>query len=62
VAYLTDTSCRLTQVEPATPAVVGVDFSFRDWCKGVKAAGRPYVSEAYQTALLGHPWWWWLRP
>jgi len=53
--FLTDTDCRLTNVEPATPAIVGVDFSFRDWCKGVKATGRPYVSEAYRTAIVGTP-------
>jgi diguanylate cyclase (GGDEF)-like protein len=53
-AFVTDTTCRLTQIEPANPAVVGVDFSFRDWCKGARATGRAYVSEAYQTAILGH--------
>lgn len=53
--FLTDTNCRLTNVEPATPAIVDVDFSFRDWCRGVKATGRPYVSEAYQTAIAGTP-------
>ena len=53
--FLTDTGCRLTNVEPATPAIVGVDFSFRDWCKGVNATGRPYVSEAYRTAIAGNP-------
>jgi diguanylate cyclase (GGDEF)-like protein/PAS domain S-box-containing protein len=54
-AFLTDTTCRLTQVSPATPAIVGVDFSYRDWCRGVVATGGPYVSTAYRTAILGHP-------
>jgi len=53
--FLTDTGCRLTQVEPPTPAIVGRDFSFRDWCAGVHATDRIYVSEAYETAILGHP-------
>jgi len=53
--FLTDTSCRLTHVEPATPEIVGVDFSSRDWCKGVKSTGRPYISEAYRTAISGQP-------
>ena len=52
-AFLTDASCRLTHVEPATPEIIGADFSFRDWCTGVKATGRPYISEAYRTAISG---------
>jgi len=51
--FLTDTSCRLTQVEPATPEIIGMDFSFRDWCSGVKSTDRPYISEAYRTAISG---------
>ncbi|MEJ7764955.1 MAG: ATP-binding protein, partial [Acidimicrobiales bacterium] len=54
-AFLTDVDCRLTQVVPATPAIVGVDFSFRDWCRGVRTTDQPYVSEAYRTAILGEP-------
>jgi len=33
-AFLTDTECRLTNVHPTTPEIVGVDFAFRDWCRG----------------------------
>jgi len=51
--FLTDTSCRPTQVEPATPAIVGADFSHQDWCRGVKASSLPYVSEAHETEILG---------
>ncbi len=54
-AFVTDVSCRLTQVDPLTPEIVGVDFSFRDWCRGVTTTGRPYVSEAYRTAVAGQP-------
>ncbi|MDQ6726678.1 MAG: response regulator [Actinomycetota bacterium] len=53
--FLTDTNCRLTQVEPPTPTIVGSDFSFRDWCQGVRATGGPYVSEAYRSAIAGNP-------
>jgi len=52
--FLTDLDCRLTQVEPATPTIVGSDFSFRDWCQGVRATGGPYVSEAYRSAIAGN--------
>jgi PAS domain S-box-containing protein len=54
-AFLTDVNCRLTHSRPATPAIVGDDFSRRDWCKGVTASGSTYLSEAYRTALTGHP-------
>ena len=54
-AFVTDLSCRLTNLMPASPGTVGKDFSFRDWCKGVVATDRPYVSDAYKTAALGHP-------
>jgi len=53
--FITDTSCRLVQIEPADPGIVGVDLSTRDWCAGVKAPGQPYVSEAFETTVAGHP-------
>jgi len=53
--FLTDTACRLTQVEPPTPEIVGKDFAFRDWCAGVRATNRTYVSSAYESAIAGHP-------
>jgi two-component system sensor histidine kinase/response regulator len=55
VVGLTDVSGRLTSVVPATPTIVGRDFSSRDWYKGLTASGRPYLSEAYQAASVGHP-------
>lgn len=33
---------------PSLPDVVGKDFSFRDWYKGVSRDWRPYVSNIYQ--------------
>ena len=54
-AFLTDLSGRLTDVVPPTPEIVGKDFSFRDWYKGISSTGRPYVSEAYETQIAGRP-------
>ncbi|MGI8792600.1 MAG: response regulator, partial [Acidimicrobiales bacterium] len=56
-AFVTDLAGRLTQVVPTTPEIVGGDFSFRDWYRGltVSSGAKPYVSEAYKTAIAGHP-------
>jgi len=51
--FATDASGRLTAVEPSTPEIVGKDFSYRDWYTGATTAHRPYVSEAYTTAIRG---------
>ncbi len=53
--FLTDIRGTLTHLEPALPSVVGRNFAFRDWYRSLAAAGGPYVSRAYQTALPGHP-------
>jgi C4-dicarboxylate-specific signal transduction histidine kinase len=49
VTFATAPGGRLLDIVPRTPSIVGRDFSFRDWYKGVTASGRPYVSEAYET-------------
>jgi PAS domain S-box-containing protein len=54
-AFNSDLSGTLTTVEPPSPNVVGVNFAYRDWYKGLASSGGPYVSPAYQTALTGHP-------
>ncbi|HZA83793.1 MAG TPA: ATP-binding protein [Actinomycetes bacterium] len=54
VAFATEPDGRLVGIVPHTPSIVGRDFSFRDWYRGVTASNRPYVSEAYQTAAAGH--------
>jgi PAS domain S-box-containing protein len=54
VAFLADRTGHLIDILPATPTIVGQDFSYRDWFKGVTRTGKPYVSEAYQTAATGH--------
>jgi len=52
-AFVTDLDGTLTDVQPPTPAIVGRNFAFRDWYTGLTASGGPYVSTAYQTAVLG---------
>ncbi|HEV3399484.1 MAG TPA: cache domain-containing protein, partial [Actinomycetes bacterium] len=54
VTFATEPSGRLLDIVPDTPSIVGRDFSFQDWYKGVTATGQPYVSEAYETAATGH--------
>ena len=54
-AFIARTDGRLIEIVPSTPAIVGKDFSFRDWYRGVTTTGRTYVSEAYKTQATGHP-------
>ncbi len=52
-SFIARTDGRLVDIVPATPAIVGKDFRFRDWYRGVMATGRTYVSEAYKTQATG---------
>jgi hypothetical protein len=54
IAFVTDPDGRLVGIVPDTPSILGKDFSYRDWYKGVTSTSRPYVSEAYETAATGH--------
>jgi len=54
-AFVTDLTGHLTGVVPATPEIIGKDFRFRDWYKGLTATGRAYISEAYETQIAGRP-------
>ncbi len=45
----------LAAVSPHAPTLMGVDFSYRDWFKGVTSTGDDYVSEAYVSAFAGRP-------
>jgi PAS domain S-box-containing protein len=56
VTFLADPAGKLIDIAPSTPSIVGQDFSFRDWYKGVTRTGRPYVSELYRSAAAGRPW------
>ena len=53
LTFLADASGRLVEVLPATPSIIGVDFSYRDWYRGVTATRGPYVSEVYETRAAG---------
>ena len=55
-AFLADPTGHLIDIVPATPSIVGMDFSYRDWYRGVTVTGRTYVSEAYQSLATGNPW------
>lgn len=46
---------RLVEIVPATEPIVGDDFSFRDWYKGVTRTRRTYVSEANESQARGRP-------
>jgi signal transduction histidine kinase len=39
--------------EPDAPELYGRDYSFRDWYKGLRATGQPYMSEVYPTDFGG---------
>ncbi len=54
-AFVADDAGSLTAVYPAAPKLIGGNFAYRDWYRGLAARGGPYVSVAYQTALAGHP-------
>lgn len=49
-AVITDPNGILRYDYPPAPEVIGKDFSFRDWYKGVSTTQRTYVSEIYKRA------------
>ena len=38
-------------IDPPQPELVGKNYGFRDWYKGVSRSWKPYVSEVYRTAV-----------
>jgi PAS domain S-box-containing protein len=54
-AFLAAPDGTLLEIVPATPSIIGNDFSFRDWYRGVTSTGLTYLSEAYQSQATGHP-------
>lgn len=40
---------------PLEPSVIGTNFAYRDWYKGLVATGRPYLSDAIVTKEAGQP-------
>ncbi|HEV8419771.1 MAG TPA: PAS domain S-box protein [Actinomycetota bacterium] len=54
-AFLASPEGHLIDIVPTTPSIIGKDFSFRDWYRGVSVSGRTYISEAYESQATGHP-------
>ncbi len=54
-AFITDLSGIERFDYPHDPTVIGVDFSHRDWYRGVSQTNQVYVSEVYRRAALGQP-------
>jgi len=48
---LYDLNGRMRSIYPPQPAMLGHDFSYRDWYKGAVGRAQPYVSEVYQSAV-----------
>lgn len=55
-AFIADTDGVLRYDYPEDPEVLGVDFSYRDWYRGVASAQDTYLSPIYQRAALGAPY------
>jgi diguanylate cyclase (GGDEF)-like protein/PAS domain S-box-containing protein len=54
-AFVADMQGKLIAFVPETRAIVGRDFSHRDWYRGAKSSPHPYVSEVYISAAAGQP-------
>lgn len=50
--FLADTKGILRSDTPALPNVRGVDFSYREWFKGVSREWRPYITSVYRRAAV----------
>ncbi len=56
IAFVVDPEGRVVDVLPENPDLIGEDFSFRDWFRGVSSSGgQTYVSEAFEAATSGRP-------
>jgi signal transduction histidine kinase/CheY-like chemotaxis protein len=55
LTFAADVRGILLDIVPPTPAIVGKSFTYRDWYKGLARAGKPYVSEVYESAATGRP-------
>jgi signal transduction histidine kinase/DNA-binding response OmpR family regulator len=53
--FVAENDGTLIDIVPSTPTIVGKNFAFRDWYRGVTRTGRPYISEAYRTQATGRP-------
>jgi diguanylate cyclase (GGDEF)-like protein/PAS domain S-box-containing protein len=55
LAFVSDTRGRTVALYPSQPELLGKDFAYQDWFKGVSTTGKPYVSEGYRSAATGRP-------
>jgi signal transduction histidine kinase/ActR/RegA family two-component response regulator len=55
-AWVADVNGIVLDCLPATPGVVGHDFRFREWYRGAATTRAPYVTAAFETRLVGHPY------
>jgi PAS domain S-box-containing protein len=51
---LYDLDGRMRAIYPPQPALLGLNFAYRDWYKGVARGWEPYISEVYQSAVPPH--------
>ncbi len=49
IFFLTDTDGNIKAGLPGQDELLGQNFAFRDWYKGVTSEWKPYVSEVYET-------------
>ncbi len=55
-AFIADAGGVLRYDYPVDASVLGQDFSYRDWYRGVSGARRPYLSLIYQRVALDAPY------
>lgn len=55
-AFIADAGGVLRYDYPVDASVLGQDFSYRDWYRGVSEDQRPYLSLIYQRAALNAPY------
>ncbi|MCG2582335.1 MAG: ATP-binding protein, partial [Marinobacter sp.] len=55
-AFIADAGGVLRYDYPVDASVLGQDFSYRDWYRGVSGAQRPYLSLIYQRVALDAPY------
>ncbi len=49
-----DLDGNLRAIYPPQPDLLGKNFAYRDWYKGVTRQWSPYISEVYQTSISPH--------
>ncbi|SES33230.1 PAS domain S-box-containing protein [Actinokineospora terrae] len=54
-AWVLDATGRLVTIAPPTVVVQGTQFADRDYFRGAIRRGGPYVSSAFESAVVGNP-------